>query len=341
MRSFKKVVPRICAVLVFVIVFESAVRYAYEGWKTLTVVSKMERDELTGSLDTLFCGTSVVYRGLNPAIYDEKMGTSSFNLATASQPVKGTYYLIQEAAEENPIKEIYLGITLPTLKAERLDIRYVSAFENMRTWKWKIRYLLSLKSEPITTTALFYSTRVENYFKIDTVLTNLKSKLRNKKPSTYGKRGFRSTKAVYQGGKGSAKNSNGNYWDGARGAEQIEPETLEYLKKIAEFCKEKDIKLTFIVIPWTQDYIDGAGDLDDMNRVCQELADELDIDFYNFLLYKERLTEFGNDKFKDLQHFNKSGGNTFTKLLTEVITSDDPQEYFYDTMEEFAGASGD
>lgn len=341
MRSFKKVAVRICAVLAFVIVFESVVRYAYEGWKTRTVVSKMERDELKGTIDTLFCGTSVVYRGFNPVLYDEKMGTNSFNLATASQPIKGTYYLIRDTVEENPVKEIYLGITIPNLTAKCLDIHYVSAFENMRTWKWKIRYLLSLKSEPITTTALFYSTRVEDYFRIDTVLTNLKSKLRNKKSNAYGKRGFRAAKAVYQGGNGSEKNSDGNYWDGARGAEQIQPETLEYLKKIAEFCREKDIKFTIVVLPLTQDYIDGAGDLDDMNRVCRELAEELDIDFYNFLLYKDRLSEFGNDKFKDLKHFNKSGGNTFTKLLTEVVTSDDPQEYFYDTMEEFADVSGE
>lgn len=340
MRNFKKVFPRLCAVLAFIIVFEGAVRYAYEGWKTLTVVSKRERDELTGTLDTIFCGTSVAYRAFNPVIYDEKMGTGSFNLATASQPVKGTYYLIREAVEENPIKEIYLGITIPTLKAERLDIRYVSAFENMRTWKWKLRYLLSVKSEPILTTALFYSTRVEEYFQPAEVLKNLKSKLWDKKPKTYGQRGFRASKGVYKGGEGSEKNSDGNYWDGKRGIEQIEPETLEYLKKIAAFCKEMDIKFTIVIAPWTQDYIDGAGDLDDMNRVCQELADGLDVDFYNFLLYKERLTEFGNDKFKDLQHFNKSGGNTFTELLTEVVTSENPQEYFYDSMEEFAGASG-
>ncbi|EET60181.1 hypothetical protein BRYFOR_07741 [Marvinbryantia formatexigens DSM 14469] len=340
MRNFKKVFPRICAVLAFVIIFESAVRFAYEDWDTLTTVSRTERRELTGTLDTLFCGTSVVYRAVNPVTYDEKMGTSSYNTATASQPVKGTYYLIQEAVEQNPIKEIYLGITIPTLKAERLDIRYVSAFENMLTWKWKLRYLMSLKSEPILTTALFYSTRVEHYYQPRLVLENVKSKLTNKKARTYGQRGFRASNKVYKGGGGSEKNSDGNYWDGTLGAEQIEPETLEYLKKIAEFCKEKDIKFTIFIAPWTQDYIDGAGDLDDMNRVCQELAEELDIDFYNFLLYKNRQEEFGNDKFKDTQHFNKKGGNTFTDLLAEVVASENPQEYFYDSMEEFAYAPG-
>lgn len=335
MRSFRKVVLRILAVVVVVAAFEGAVRFCYEGWKTLTVVSKKERDELKGTLDTLFCGTSVTYRGFNPEIYDEKMGTSSFNLGTASQPVKGTYYLIRETVEENPVKEIYLGVTIPTLKAERYDIRYVSAFENLRTWKWKIRYLLSTKSEPILTTALFYSTRVTEYLHPGKVLENVKSKLKNKKPKAFGKRGFRGTSAVYKGNKGLEKNSDGNYWDGGRGASQIEPETLEYIRKIAEFCKEKDIKFTMVILPWTQDYIDGAGDMDDMDRVCRELADELEIDFYNFILYKERMTEFGNDKFKDVQHFNKSGGNTFTELLTEVVSSDDPQEYFYDSVEEF------
>ena len=43
MRNFKKIAPRICAVLAFVILFESVARFAYEGWTTFSLASKRER----------------------------------------------------------------------------------------------------------------------------------------------------------------------------------------------------------------------------------------------------------------------------------------------------------
>ena len=53
------------------------------------------------------------------------------------------------------------------------------------------------------------------------------------------------------------------------------------------------------------------------------------------MLYKERQTVFTNDLFEDYKHMNVEGSEVFSELLAEVLQSSDPQEYFYDSMEEF------
>ncbi len=366
---------------------QSAVRFGLENWKLATVMSKQERKELEGTLDTLYCGTSIAYCAYNPLILDEKLGTFSFNLGTASQPCVGTYYLVRETIEKNPIKQIYLTLSIPTLKAERLPERYLSAFETMRSVKWKLAYLAAVKDNDLTTQALFYSTRVEleDYTKTKKIRSNIENK-RNpgKKVEGYEERGFRSCEKYYHS-QGPIENSENNYWHGDQGAAQLDPEAVTYMKKLAEFCKKKDIRLTMVVVPWSQDYIDAAGDLDNgaaqldpeavtymkklaefckkkdirltmvvvpwsqdyidaagdldnMDQVCRDLAEEMGVEYYNFLLYKNRQKLFSDYAFKDEQHLNTTGGNMFSALLADVVTSDDPDSYFYESMADFSKA---
>lgn len=340
MRNFSKVMIRVCVVLLFVFGLQSAVRFGLENWKLATVMSKQEREELEGTIDTLYCGTSIAYCAYNPLVLDEKLGTFSFNLGTASQPCVGTYYLVRETVEKNPVKQIYLTISIPTLKAERLPERYLSAFETMRSAKWKLAYLAAVKDNDLTTQALFYSTRVEpeEYTKTEKIRSNIKNK-RNpgKKVEGYEERGFRSCEKYYHS-EGPIKNSENNYWHGDQGAAQMDPEAVTYMKKLAEFCKKEEIKLTMVVVPWSQDYIDAAGDLDNMDQVCRELAEEMGVDYYNFLLYKNRQELFSNYAFKDEQHLNTTGGNMFSSLLADVVMSDDPESYFYKSMADFEKA---
>lgn len=340
MRNFSKVIIRVCLVLFFVFGLQRAVRFGLENWKLATVMSKQERKELEGTIDTLYCGTSIAYCAYNPVVLDEDLGTSSFNLGTASQPCVGTYYLVRETVEKNPIKQIYLTLSLPTLKAERKPERYLSAYETMRSMKWKLAYLAAVKDNDLTTQALFYSTRVEpeEYTKTKKIRSNIKNKQNpGKKVEGYEERGFRSCEKYYNS-QGPIENSENNYWYGDQSTGQLDPEAVTYMKKLAKFCEKKDIKLTLVVVPWSQDYIDAAGDLDDMDRVCRELAQEMGVDYYNFLLYRGRQKVFTDYLFKDEQHLNTTGGNMFSKLLADVVTSEDPDSYFYESMAEFDAA---
>ena len=61
-----------------------------------------------GQIDTLFLGSSHCYRSVDPAMVDEALGTHSFNAGSSQQLPDGSYYMLREAAEQNPLKTVYL-----------------------------------------------------------------------------------------------------------------------------------------------------------------------------------------------------------------------------------------
>lgn len=343
MRNIKnawKVLSRVCVVLAFVFVLEAVVQFCYEDWGTISKItlSRRDREELNGTLDTLFCGPSVAFNAIDPAILDGKLGTSSFNLAASSQPVFGSYYLIRDAALNNEIRRVYQVLTIPVLKKGRGQRNYLSPYKQMCTLRGRLTYLAALKDESDLTSLLAYSTRVKTYTDWNAVKNNIRQKT-EKNPDTgnYRGRGFRAGgDQTYDGENAKERNSDSAYWDGGLGLAQADEEEVLYLRKSAEFCKKNGIEYTILLLPQPQANLDGAGDLDNLNECLRDLADELGVGFLNFQLYRNRMTEFANDKFRDEEHMNSAGGEAFSNLLAEVLSSEHPEEYFYGSTEEFA-----
>ena len=61
-----------------------------------------------GNIDTLFLGSSHCYRSVDPAQADAALGTHSFNAGSSQQLPDGSYYMLKEAAAQNPLKTVYL-----------------------------------------------------------------------------------------------------------------------------------------------------------------------------------------------------------------------------------------
>ena len=61
-----------------------------------------------GNIDTLFLGSSHCYSSVDPAQVDAALGTHSFNAGSSQQLPDGSYYMLKEAAAQNPLKTVYL-----------------------------------------------------------------------------------------------------------------------------------------------------------------------------------------------------------------------------------------
>lgn len=64
----------------------------------------------TENIDYVYLGSSHVFCDLNPKILDEKNGKNNFNLATSSQRLIESYYLLKEADRKNKIENAYLEL---------------------------------------------------------------------------------------------------------------------------------------------------------------------------------------------------------------------------------------
>lgn len=83
MKNVKKIAVRSCVVLLFIAGFEFMARFCHESWKTYLLTSKRERSEMKGTIETLYCGTSLAARAFQPATQDYIDGGPAFSAVFA------------------------------------------------------------------------------------------------------------------------------------------------------------------------------------------------------------------------------------------------------------------
>ena len=93
-----------------------------------------------GNIDTLFLGSSHCYRSVDPAQVDAALGTHSFNAGSSQQLPDGSYYMLKEAAAQNPLKTVYSKCSTPaTMRARPPTSRWPAIcwplWGTVKAWK--------------------------------------------------------------------------------------------------------------------------------------------------------------------------------------------------------------
>lgn len=333
MRNIKKILPRIAILVVFVLLLENGARFLYESYDSYARYTRIEYQQEKGTIDTLFCGTSRTYSGINPDVYDELTGSNSFNLATGAQSITNTYYIIKDAIRNNPIKTVYLEISIPTLTDYANDSSRVGSYDRVYSLLGKLEAAFLEGSGNLQFRYLFYSTRIEDYFDLKAVKKNVTYKLSDQgdtAPVTkesklhYISKGFCSSSRVYDG-KTSGKIKKRYQWS----RDKIEEDSLNALKNILTLCAENDVEVILHSPPIFSPVLPLVGDLNDMHACFQEIADEYGVTFYdmNFLIDHE--ATFSNEMFRDSMHMNINGATTFTSTLAKLYLDQENASYYF------------
>ena len=339
MRSFKKILLRIVILAGFVYLLETGIRFLYEDYKSYHIYARKEYKQEEGTLDTLFCGTSRTYSGLNPAIYDELTGSNSFNMATSAQDISNTYYIIKDAIRNNPIETIYLEVSVPTLGKTDNDTGRVVSTERIYTLWGKLDAALHESNSNLQVRDLFYSTRVSDYFDFEEVKKNILYKLSadsDTPPVTRPKKlhyickGFYSSFRVYKPAD-TISIKKRYIWD----RNKLYQPSVDALNDILTLCAENDIEVILYSPPISEPILPLIGDLNDMHACYQEIADAYGIDFYDMNFLIDHQTIFTNEMFRDSMHLNINGAEILTSTLAR-IHEDNEHAAFYFT-EEYMG----
>ena len=89
MRSFKKTLAKLLAFIACVLLITELVTEPYFQNEVFQYQDSAVRDTYAGQLDTLICGSSHAYRAIMPAVLDETLGTSSYNLSNSMITMRG------------------------------------------------------------------------------------------------------------------------------------------------------------------------------------------------------------------------------------------------------------
>lgn len=299
-----------------------------------------------GQIDTLFLGSSHCYRSVDPAVVDETLGTHSFNAGSSQQLPDGSYYMLREAAAQNPLKTVYLEMFYTGYNQNASSDVPMACYLLTDYMRWnspqRYRYLwemggmaafadLALPARhgvaaPASLPGLWLAKLTDGYEP-----GNYSYVTYPEEGESYRGNGFVYTEGVAQDGYATLLN--------------VDPEHplsdfgWENLTRIAEFCEEEGIRLVLFTAPLPSAYLCNTQGYQAYVDAVREFAQQHGTQYWDFSLYtKPKAMDLGGGDFSDAHHLNGIGAEKFTALLCEVIARDaageDVSALFCDTVEE-------
>lgn len=285
-----------------------------------------------GNIENLYLGSSHVYCDVDPVILDELTQKNNFNLSTGSQSFYQSYLLLQEADKLYDVEHVYLEMYY------RMHVKgnenYYETTSNFRVWdrmkNSAMKYISILQQDPNEELLAVYLpfSRFNSYLFDKDHIKNVQ----NTKEATYEQQIYHENgylEALYCIDEKRYK----EYKNGDMDLEPMSAEAKQYLLKIIEYCADRDIPLTLFSSPMPEWMMIKAGNYDYYVNQVRSIADEYDLQYYDFNLCKEQYLSLSYEHFRDDDHLNGAGADVFTPVLYDVLTND-KKEYFYDSYQE-------
>lgn len=327
MRSFKKILLRVCVILIFIVFLDRVGYYLYESVGDNTYYTIDEVKEMDGQIETLLVGTSLMQRGMNPWIISDRLETTCFNLASSAQPVAGSYYLVKDQIARNPIKRVFMGVSVKTFVSDedsKSTTSKLRAFDLLCSPLLKLQFMTEIAETGEYERFLFFPARVEKIVDLSVIIRNVKYRQTDnyqnriaypKAPFEYYGRGFQSNIDAYDGSEAGKSIPETSVW----GRDKILEENISYLEKIGEICRENDVELNLVVFPHVEDYAKKQGNLEDMDAYLEEFCDRIGADLYNYnyTACRDIYETLPDGCFMDRKHLNTAGANQLAELLCQ------------------------
>lgn len=327
------------------------------GWRYILVddtsaysrIMMHEIYESPTNIDTIFVGSSHVYRTIVPSIMDEALDCYTFNAGSSAQAMDGSFAMIKEIDKYHDLRHVYLevycGIAVGVNNEERetMTATYIVS-DYMRPSMRKVDYLLNASSKKHWINSFIVARRNWTYFFNADYVKNLvikkssddyKSYVWTKKEDAteyYVERGFVANEGIIQEGK---------YWT-ANSLEPISTSKIQgsdwekSLIEVIEYCKRNNIEITLFVAPEPEWTIVAKQNYQDYYQFLQEFADENEVELYDFnLCSREYFDATDRSLFLDVDHLNALGAEVFSELAGKVFAGElEKGEVFYNTYNE-------
>lgn len=302
-----------------------------------------------GKIDNIYLGSSHVFCDIDPVILDQLSGQYNFNLATPSQRLNGSYYLLREAGRKNELSHVFLELYYNGNFSDTRLLEFDCNWRNLSYMKLsfnKAAYWLAVAElDYYVNIMLPFTAYRAGLGDWDQIKKNVEWKEQESYKSyqreiefndgngreIYGGQGFCACTRIYKdrGKLYRQKEILTDYSIGERNG--------EYLCKIIEYCEERGIPITLFISPMHDLQLVSTVDYDDYSSAIKEFAAEQGVPFYDFNLVKEEYLPIQDRKnFRDSQHLNQQGAGEFTRFFYKVVSGEetDNKKYFCDSYEE-------
>ncbi len=323
MGEIKKRILKITSIIAVFLVMQTIFSWAF---KPISSAHWVNNDIKTyrNDVDTLIFGSSHVFCGFDPELFDRETGCVSFNLGSASQGVKDAYYYLCSCSMTFPkIKNVIVDVYFANLiKKEHSDgeemQRKIVLLERLHNPAVKAQYIFKSFDIDDLPWAFFNSfyTKDKKQLAIHNIKAKLEPSYRNCDPNNphldrpYKGRGFMPRNSEEGTDLGFSSEAELNY--------NIDKETVAYLNKIITFCKKRNINLFFIQMPMScQARNDVLGYRNFFGKEVKKIAEENGIPYEDL---NDSKYNFSDDlHFASSEHLNTQGAELATKYCAEII----------------------
>ncbi len=340
-------IRRIAAVLVFFLLWagvEACVRYFTEPVEQAWPTIREDRKAAEGSIDTVFVGASLFRNGIIPSVFDETVGSRSFNYATSSQSMALSYYALEDLSETNPLKLALIDISVNRLMADGDDGVYIAKYvvlSHIINWKAQWMLLRDCFSLDDIALSILHSGRDQLHFFWGTLAQRLNATYFR----DYLKYGYAPDSKYPIGSMGYTPSFGANSDGGVVMTEFVQisedgglNSDYSQLERTIRQCREKGITPVLVSMPTTDAYMLACDWYETLEAPVKALAEQEGALYLDFNLSKFRVASLSDHNFSDARHLNSSGAELFTPLLSEVmkkaLAGEDVSGYFYNSYDE-------
>lgn len=315
MHSFKRMIAvTLTCVLCVGIIFTGIAEFYFSNSYYYYQDSET-RENFAGQIDFLICGSSHGLRAFSPEILDEELGCFSYNISGALMTMQGRYTLFEKEIERNPVETVVIEVSFNALSRNRTkegaegDLYVLARLDNAAE---RLKYFFS-------------SMRLSEYDRVlyDTMDRGIqcidwKFDGRSQVDTTVSK-GYRPQGTVDCTTSADSYEKN---FHRTKFSETVDQYNIKYLNKIIDICKEKNVRMIFVVTPISGRYESQHSNTDIVMAKFREIAENAGAEFYDFNLLKGKDDLFPADTaYYDDSHLSESGAETFNRELARVISS--------------------
>lgn len=295
--------------------------------------------------DLLFLGTSRVFETFVPSVFEEELGMEVvINGGTPTQRPESSYFLLKDLNSRIRPKRVILGVQWNTLLAETGEAQKlesaIMAYDRMST-AGKLAYLPHYVTNGLWPEFLdVYRYRKE--FRFDLIAERLAAKREYSRngyvPDTeagsyYLEKGFVYSNRHCENGNIPIIDEGQTRFSEA----EIDPSKLEYLEKIAAYCRENGIEFSLVASPMAMMNLYHLEGYQAAVDFYERFATEHGISFLNLNYLKGREEFLPDEKMSDFVHLSGEGAEEVSRryalILAKQLKGEEVSAFFYGDLD--------
>ena len=283
-------------------------------------------------IDILFVGTSHTLYTLDSNQLTEDLNQSVFDLSVVGPDFVKMYYLLNEALRTKDIQHVWVEMSISRLGIEGknetgtyLITDYIKGLRN------KAELIFNKLDEDNYINAVF---RLRRNFTTIPKLSKIRETVYQKRQDAYTKYlGWEMYRGRGEWERRVLRFDNTIDEDlvDEIGVSNVRDDEWEYLLRIMDLCKEKDVDLTLYAMPYTDTYLAQYEAYETLNSMVRKEADERSIPFLDMNLVRKEYLQFDVDEYKDYEHLNLEPGKKVVRFLEDYMRDPDG-DWFYDSL---------